>query len=64
MNYQTFSTFLLWYHLHHGIHLSKKIIIKKCKKQSTNGNMLKCWLLLYINYTSILFLKEKEILSI
>ena len=34
-----------------------------CQK-STNGNMLKCWLLLYINYTSILFLKEKEILSI
>ena len=34
-----------------------------CQK-STNGNTIKCWLLLYINYTTILFLKEKEILSI
>ena len=31
---------------------------------STNGNTFKYWLLLYINYTTILFLKEKEILSI
>ena len=29
-----------------------------CQK-STNGNTLKCWLLLYINYTTILFFKGK-----
>ena len=30
-------------------------------KNSTNCNALKCWLLMYITYTSILFLKGKGI---